>query len=136
MTITEPRPTYNALSAECPTRAVVATLSDKWVTLVICALADGSQRYGELASRVEGVSQKMLTQTLRNLERDGVVGRTVTPTVPVRVDYELTALGQELMPIILSIKAFAEANIERIWDARQNYDDALAPTVGEQETRK
>ena len=82
---------YNAFMAKCPTRQVMATMGDKWASLTINALADGPQRHGQLATTIAGASQKMLTQTLRTLERDGLVTRTVTPTVPVRVDYELTA---------------------------------------------
>lgn len=66
---------------------MLATLSNKWVTLVICLLGEHEMRYSEISQRLAGVSQKMLTQTLRQLERDGLISRTVTPTVPVRVDY-------------------------------------------------
>jgi DNA-binding HxlR family transcriptional regulator len=85
---------YNAYVAECPSRQVLDAISDKWVTLVLTALADGPQRYSELSRRIAGVSEKMLTQTLRQLERDGLVIRTITPAVPVRVDYQLMALGE------------------------------------------
>ena len=78
---------YDAFLEQCPTRELLSRLTDKWVALVIPALVDGPQRHGELAQRVAGVSQKMLTQTLRTLERDGLVTRTVTASVPVRVDY-------------------------------------------------
>jgi DNA-binding HxlR family transcriptional regulator len=81
---------YDAFLDRCPTRELLSRLTDKWVALVIPALAGGPQRHGELAHRIAGVSQKMLTQTLRTLERDGLVTRTVTAPVPVRVDYELT----------------------------------------------
>jgi DNA-binding HxlR family transcriptional regulator len=113
---------YNAFFAECPTRQLVDTLGDKWVTLVLCALADGPRRYTELARRIAGVSQKMLTQTLRTLERDGFVTRQVTPSVPVRVDYSLTALGASLMPVVAQIKAWAEANMDAVLDARRIFD--------------
>jgi DNA-binding HxlR family transcriptional regulator len=84
---------YNANLSECPGHQLLATLSDKWVTLVLAALADGPQRYNQLSRTIAGASQKMLTQTLRRLERDGLISRTVTPSVPIRVDYELTGLG-------------------------------------------
>ena len=90
---------YNANLAECPGHELLGTLSDKWVTLVISALAEGPLRHSELARTVAGASQKMLTQTLRKLERDGLVERTVTATVPVRVDYALTPLGRRLLPL-------------------------------------
>ena len=115
---------YDAFIAECPTRAMLATLSDKWMGLVLSALADGPRRHSELARRIAGVSQKMLTQTLRTLERDGLVTRTVTPTVPVRVDYELTALGRTLLPVMLAIKQWAENHMDDVSAARERYDAA------------
>jgi DNA-binding HxlR family transcriptional regulator len=120
------RPPYNALLAGCPTREVLDALSDKWVGLVIVSLGDGPRRYSGIARTVEGVSQKMLSQTLRGLERNGMVTRTVTPSVPVRVDYELTDLGRELLPILAAVKTFSEANIDRIRDSRARYDAAAA----------
>ena len=113
---------YNALLAGCPTREVLNALSDKWVGLVVVSLADGALRYSGIARTVEGVSQKMLSQTLRSLERNGMITRTVTPSTPIRVDYELTALGAELLPILQAVKTFSEANIENIRDARVLYD--------------
>ena len=78
---------FDAFLADCPSRLVLDRISDKWVTLVIASLADGPLRFSELSRQLAGVSQKMLTQTLRTLERDGLVTRTVTAAVPVRVDY-------------------------------------------------
>ena len=115
---------YDAFIAECPTREMLGTLSDKWLGLVLGALADGPKRHSELARRIAGVSQKMLTQTLRTLERDGLVTRTVTPTVPVRVDYEMTPLGATLMPVMLAIKQWAETHMDEVLAARENYDGA------------
>lgn len=116
------RTTYNANLRECPGHKVLATLSDKWVTLVISALADGPLRYNELSRIVAGATQKMLTQTLRRLERDGLVSRKVTPSVPARVDYDLTELGRELLPLQRAIKAWAEEHIEQVEAARLRYD--------------
>ena len=116
------RTEYNAFIAECPTRQLVDTLGDKWVTLVLCGLRDGPKRYTELARQIAGVSQKMLTQTLRTLERDGIVARHVTPSVPVRVDYELTPLGDSLMVVVAQIKAWAEANMNQVREAQAAYD--------------
>jgi DNA-binding HxlR family transcriptional regulator len=113
---------YNANLRECPGHQLLATLTDKWVTLVLSALADGPQRYSELSRTIAGASQKMLTQTLRTLERDGLVSRTVTPAVPVRVDYALTDLGTSLLPICRGIKAWAESHIEEVDAARSAYD--------------
>jgi DNA-binding HxlR family transcriptional regulator len=119
------RAAYNAYVAECPSRQVLDALSDKWVTLVLTALSNGSRRYSELARTIAGVSQKMLTQTLRALERDGLVTRTVTPSVPVRVDYELTPLGQSVLPVVSAIKDWAETHIEDVHAARAVYDGGV-----------
>lgn len=97
-------------------------ISDKWVTLVLSALADGPRRYSDLSRRIAGVSQKMLTQTLRKLERDGLLTRTITPAVPVRVDYQLTALGETILPVVAAIKQWSEAHISEIHAARDTYD--------------
>ncbi|MGW5683961.1 winged helix-turn-helix transcriptional regulator [Nonomuraea sp. NPDC003754] len=113
---------YDAYVAQCPSRKLLDTLSDKWVSLILTALAGGSMRYSDLARTVAGVSQKMLTQTLRGLERDGLVFRTVTASVPVRVDYELTPLGTSLLPLMAAIKEWAESHIEDVELARERYD--------------
>lgn len=118
----EARAAYDAFLAACPTRKLLDRISDKWVSLVLVALADGPRRYNDVARAIAGVSQKMLTQTLRSLERDGLVTRTVTPAVPVRVDYELTPLGETLLPVMRSIKVWAEAHIEEVESARVAYD--------------
>jgi len=97
-------------------------VSTSAAALVIAALAGGPQRHSELARRIAGVSQKMLTQTLRTLERDGLVTRTVTASVPVRVDYELTPLGHELFPVMIAIKNWAETHMDRVFEARTRYD--------------
>jgi DNA-binding HxlR family transcriptional regulator len=130
------RAAYNANLADCPGHDLLGTLSDKWVTLVISALADGSVRHAELARVVAGASQKMLTQTLRKLERDGLVERIVTAAVPVRVDYTLTSLDRGLLPVQRAIKAWAEEHIEQVHAARERFDaqgtallaDATSPT--------
>ena len=113
---------YDAMMAACPTRQVMQTVGDKWTSLLVTALADGAQRHGQLRARVAGVSQKMLTQTLRELERDGLVTRTVTPTVPLRVDYELTPLGRTLVPILGAVKDWSETHIEQVLSAREAFD--------------
>jgi DNA-binding HxlR family transcriptional regulator len=115
---------YDAFMAECPTRQLLGSVSDKWVGLVLGALGEGSKRHSELARRIAGVSQKMLTQTLRTLERDGLVTRTVTASVPVRVDYELTPLGRTLVPVMVGIKDWAEAHMDQVNAARHAYDKA------------
>ena len=119
---------YNAFLAECPTRQLLDALTDKWVTLVIAALADAGRplRFSELARTIAGVSQKMLTQTLRQLERDGFVARTVTLAVPVRVDYELTPLGRDLLPVVRAVKDWAETHFDAVHTAREGYDARAA----------
>ncbi|TGB16047.1 helix-turn-helix domain-containing protein [Streptomyces sp. MZ04] len=113
---------YDAYLAECPARQLLDRIADKWVSLAVNALADGPQRYSELQRRLASVSQKMLTQTLRHLERDGLVSRTVIPAVPVRVEYELTPLGRSLLPVMRAIKGWAEEHMDEVHDARVAYD--------------
>ncbi|WP_406194232.1 helix-turn-helix transcriptional regulator [Kitasatospora sp. NBC_01560] len=121
---------FDAYLAECPARQLLDRISDKWVSLVVNALADGPQRYSELRRRLAGVSEKMLTQTLRALERDGLLTRTVTPSVPARVDYALTPLGAGLLPLMQAIKAWAEQNMPEVLAARDGYDGRSAPVDG------
>jgi len=115
---------YDAFLAACPSRHLLDRISDKWVTLVLCSLGDRDRRFSELARQLAGVSQKMLTQTLRSLERDGLVSRRVTASVPVRVDYSLTPLGASLMPVIQAVKTWAEQNMQAVMLARDSYDAA------------
>ena len=114
---------FDAYLAACPSRLLLDRISDKWVTLVICSLEDGPQRFSEVSRRLAGVSQKMLTQTLRPLERDGLVTRTVTASVPVRVDYALTPLGQSLLEPIKHVKAWAERHVPEVLEAQRGYDE-------------
>lgn len=113
---------FNACLRECPSHDVLATLSNRWVTLVLAELADGPLRHSELRRALAGATQKMLTQTLRKLEREGLVTRTVTATVPPRVDYALTALGESLLPVQLAVKQWAESHIAEVHAARREYD--------------
>lgn len=118
------RVVYDAMLALCPTRHVMETVGGKWSALLVHALADGPQRHGQLRTRIAGVSQKMLTQTLRELERDGLVTRTVTASVPVRVDYALTPLGRTLVPVLGALKDWSETHIEQVLAARDSFDTA------------
>ena len=113
---------YDVFLAQCPSRQLLDRLSDKWVTLVMVALEGGPRRYSELARTIAGVSQKMLTQTLRTLERDGLVMWTVTASVPVTVTYELTDLGRSLQAVIERLKDWAESHMDDVLDARASYD--------------
>ncbi|MEU6188235.1 helix-turn-helix domain-containing protein [Nocardia sp. NPDC047038] len=106
-------------SAKCPTREILDHIAGKWTVLIIDALADGTMRYTDLRHRIDGISQKMLTQTLRQLESDGFVTRTVHPTIPPRVDYTLTELGHSLRTPIAALREWIETNINRIEAARR-----------------
>ena len=130
---------YDAFLASCPSRQLLDQIAGKWVALVLAALgSDGphpggdrvgqpqSMRYSELSRRLAGVSQKMLTQTLRSLERDGLVTRTVTPTVPVTVTYGLTDLGLSLHHVMRGIKVWAEAHMDEVRANREEYDTRVA----------
>ena len=97
-------------------------IGDKWSVLVVQTLAGGSKRFNELRREIPSVSQRMLTLTLRNLERDGLVSRTVTPTIPPRVDYELTELGQSLQKPICGLATWAMENVQSIHDAQARFD--------------
>lgn len=105
-----------------PINDVVSLIGDKWTVLVISLLGDGSMRFGELKSSIGAISQKMLTTTLRSLERDGYVTRTVFPTIPPRVDYELTALGRDLLVPVKGLRDWALANRMRVEEARAKFD--------------
>ncbi|MER7732606.1 winged helix-turn-helix transcriptional regulator [Streptomyces erythrochromogenes] len=123
----EARYAYDAFLKECPTGQLLARISDKWVGLIVSALGeadDRSMRYSDLGRKIPGVSQKMLTQTLRSLERDGLVTRHVTPTVPVRVDYRLTDLGSSLGCLLSSVKVWAESHFDEVSAHRDTYDRA------------
>jgi DNA-binding HxlR family transcriptional regulator len=131
---------YDAFLAGCPSRQLLDRISDKWVALVLAALggdcvpcgaderagAPHPMRYSELSRQLAGVSQKMLTQTLRSLERDGMITRSVTPTVPVTVTYELTALGLSLQQVMRGIKEWAEANMDEVLANREEHDARVA----------
>jgi DNA-binding HxlR family transcriptional regulator len=130
---------YDAFLAACPSRQLLDRISDKWVTLILAALgSDGpnpgaarvgeprAMRYSELSRRLAGVSQKMLTQTLRSLERDGMITRTVTATVPVTVTYELTGLGLSLHRVMRGLKEWAEAHMDEVHVNRERYDSRVS----------
>ena len=110
----------------CELRNILDRIADKWSLLVICVLADGVRRFSELRREIDGISQRMLTLTLRQLEREGLVRRTVFPVVPPRVDYELTPLGSTLLDTIQSLVAWASEHGHEIVDARAAYDARAA----------
>ena len=111
---------------ECPLRDILDRVGDKWSVLAVIYLKNGKQRFGDLRRLIDGISQRMLTQTLRQLERDGLVRRTVYPTVPMRVEYELTALGRTLIEPLSALAQWAECNREAILHSRADYDGRAA----------
>ena len=113
-------------TATCEIRDLLDRLADKWSLLVVELLGDGTHRFTELKRRVDGISQRMLTLTLRQLERDGLITRTVHPVVPPRVDYELTLLGRSLLEAIQPLVIWTRANRDEIVGARQRYDRSRA----------
>ncbi len=113
---------WDVYNERCPTRMVLDRIADKWTVLIVGALEEKTKRFGELRREVGGVSQKMLTQTLRGLERDGIVSRNVYASVPPKVEYSLTDLGRTLVRILESIRDWSEKNIEAVLKARDGYD--------------
>jgi len=112
--------------AMLPVHEVIAQISGKWTILVVRILSTGPKRFSELKRQIEGVSQKMLTATLRDLEKDGFVSRKVTPTIPPRVDYALTEMGQELQEPLNVISTWAYGNRQRVEEARERFAEREA----------
>ncbi len=117
---------WDVYNERCPTRILLDRIADKWTVLVIGALEHKTKRFGQLRREIGGVSQKMLTQTLRGLERDGIVTRRVYASVPPKVEYSLTELGHTLVHILEAIRAWSETNIQRVLKARDSYDASAA----------
>ena len=117
------KPRHPKLTDECQSVSeVLARVGDKWTVLVVSLLGGGARRFSELRRSIDGISQKMLTTTLRILERDGFCTRKVFPTVPPRVEYELTALGRDLLVPVKALGDWAIANRERVDAARRRFD--------------
>src|SRR5437899_12318698 len=120
------RDTENETNPACELRSILDRIADKWSLLVICVLADDTHRFSELRREIDGISQRMLTLTLRQLEREGLVTRTVFPVVPPRVDYALTELGSTLLDTIQELVAWAGKHGNEIAAARSAYDARVA----------
>ena len=113
----------NILASACPSRTVLRHLTDRWTPMIVAVLADqSSARFGELKDRIEGLSPKVLTQTLRSMERDGLITRAVTASMPPRVDYSLTPLGNTLIDPMNALRRWAETNMDAVLAARERYD--------------
>jgi DNA-binding HxlR family transcriptional regulator len=117
----------NVYAETCPTRHVLDLIGDKWATLIVGLLEGQPKRFAALHREIGGISQKMLTQTLRRLERDGLVHRKVYAEVPPRVEYTLTPLGQTLCEPLATLRAWAEDHIAAVQAAQQRYDRSAAP---------
>jgi DNA-binding HxlR family transcriptional regulator len=111
----------------CPVRDVLDRVSEKWTTLLLIILAEGPKRFSELQRGVPDISKRMLTQSLRNLERDGLISRTVFPTKPPSVEYALTDMGQSFMAPLAHLLDWADGRHDDIRSARQTYDAAQEP---------
>ncbi|MET8046146.1 MULTISPECIES: winged helix-turn-helix transcriptional regulator [unclassified Streptosporangium] len=116
------RGAVDAYLRECGSRKVLEAIANKWTCLLVDALRDGPVRFGVLRRRLDGITQKSLTQSLRNMERDGMVIRTVYPTIPPRVEYELSALGHSVVTLMEGIKSWSEEHMPEIMAARDAYD--------------
>lgn len=117
-------PQWDPYDRNCPTRALLDRIGDRWTVLVVGALSEGPMRFGEIARRIDGVSQKMLTQTLRGLERDGLVTRTMYPQIPPRVEYELTELGRSLLQPLGALISWASAHMGEVAEAQSAHQAA------------
>ncbi|MFH9292891.1 winged helix-turn-helix transcriptional regulator [Streptomyces sp. NPDC017520] len=115
---------FDVFSRECPSRSTLEHATGRWGSLTLGALHEGSLRFNELRRRVDGVSEKMLSQTLHALERDGLVRREAQPVNPPRVDYELTPLGREVTEKLLGLIRFVEERMDDVLAARTRYDEA------------
>lgn len=121
----------NPYRADCPTRRILDRIGDRWTVLIVGALWEGTARFSELRRRVEGVSQKMLTQTLRGLERDGLVRRTVHPEVPVRVEYMLTEAGRTLREPLRALEEWSIVHLGAVLKSQESYDHSAGLTASE-----
>lgn len=118
---------YDVFAKACPSRGTLEHVTGRWGALTLGALQEGSLRFNELRRRVDGVSEKMLSQTLQALERDGLVHREAQPTNPPRVDYELTPLGHEVAERLLALIHFVEGRMDSVLAARERYDETRTP---------
>lgn len=112
----------NPYAADCPTRMALDRVGDKWAVLILLLLGERPCRFNELRRRIEGISQKMLSQTLKSLERDGLIARKAFATVPVTVEYSITPLGRTLTGAVDALRTWAETYIDQVLEAQERYD--------------
>ncbi len=117
---------YNVYSENCPTRLVLDHIADKWASLILWRISDGPIRFNELRRKIEGISTKVLSQALKELERDGLILRRAFATVPVTVEYSITPLGGTLAEKLATVTRWAEQNIEDVLAAQAEYDQNRA----------
>jgi DNA-binding HxlR family transcriptional regulator len=115
-------PPWDVMVKTCPSRSSLAKIANKWTAMIVIALSEGPLRFGVLREAVDGISGKVLTETLRDLERDGILSRTMYNEMPPRVEYELTPLGQTLREPLSALGRWAEKHIEEVLRARDDYD--------------
>lgn len=125
-------PSWNAYQAACPTRLMLNRIADKWTVLVLGLLETETKRFSTLQRQIGGISQKMLTQTLRGLERDGLIARTVYPEVPPRVEYAITPLGKTLVGLLAALRVWSETHIDDVQEAQNRYDKAEQQALSEE----
>ena len=117
----------NAYSADCPTRQILDRVGDKWAVLILLLVRDEPMRFNALRRTIEGISQKMLSQVLKSLERDGLIKRRAIATVPVTVEYSITPLGATLAVAVDPLRDWAERNLKEVLNAQRRYDEQRKP---------
>ena len=117
---------YNVYENGCPTRALFERLADKWALLIIDRVVKGPVRFNQLRRDIKGISQKVLSQELKKLQRDGLVSRKVVPTIPVRVEYNLTPLGSTLIEPVAELTRWVHTNMDEVLAAQSAYDNKTA----------
>ena len=120
---------YNVYAAQCPTRQALDRIADKWTALIVGLLGERTHRFGELQRGIEGISHKVLSQTLQSLERDGLVNRQPLPTVPATVEYLAYPSRSYAVEPLGAIRAWAERHIERVQASRESYERKAVPPV-------
>lgn len=117
---------WNIFFADCPSRTSLARIANKWTAMIVIYLASGPRRFGQIKEKLTGISAKVLTDTLRALERDGIINRKEFDEIPIRVEYELTELGETLIEPLSALRRWAETHAEDVMAAQAKYDNAIS----------